>query len=1135
MKHILLIVTIIGLLVVGCNVNADEPIPKTTQAYMSALDPDADGILNEANNPDNCPDIFNTTQADSDGDDIGDACDTCPNDPANDVDSDGICGDIDNCPFTVNTDQTDTDSDGTGDVCDDCLDMDSDLICDNSDNYLATLNTAQADLYEDGIGDVGDVCQDEDSDEICSNIDNCPVAANTDQTDTDSDGIGDVCDDCLDMDSDLVCDNSDNCPDTLNTDQADLDEDGIGDACDDCVDEDSDEVCGNLDNCPNLANKDQTDSDHDGIGDVCDVCPKDASNDLDADGICGDQDTCASDPDNDKDGDGICGNVDNCPSTANPYQEDADGDRVGDSCDGCVDMDLDFVCNNLDNCPDTPNTAQEDADGDGIGDTCDSCPSDPNKFYPGYCGCGTPDTDADKDGIADCNDTYPNDPYNDSDNDGVCGNVDNCPVNANPDQADSNSNGIGDACEVVFETAYETDVFRLYPIGDYQKNIPLTGPLFHAMHWDLVDDDTPDEMATEVVSLSQLGAWSSDIYTHGLDEHDYPEGAITRVTEYVRVHTSGLQHAWAKFLFDDAQLGIQEFTVPEFDKNFTTFSHDFTSLRNNWSWDDIKNCRFGISLRGGLLQGSSCTQVYLEVEYRTTTYSEPQQPISTNCPNDPYYDADGDGVCGDIDNCPASYNPYQTDIDGDGIGDECDGCLDEDLDLVCDNLDNCPGTPNGNQADSNHDGIGDVCDSCLDADSDSICNNLDNCPNTSNLDQTDSDHDGIGDLCDVCPFDANNTVNADGTCGDIETCPNDADNDGLCDNEDNCPDTPNPNQTDRDNDGIGDLCDVCPFDANNTVNADGTCGDIETCPNDTDSDGLCDEVDNCPNTANLDQTDSDSDGIGDTCDVCPFDTNNNVNADGTCGDIEACLYDTDSDGLCDDEDNCPNIPNSNQADSNSDGIGDACSSSGPYSWSYNVTYSNDPQIATKTSAWTFSSNSTESVGGIDCHFATVDFSTPQERTYHLAPMNMDVKGTINEYATWQSIDDRDLTKENMQCSITVLFFSKFELSIPKGYSYIGNHGFPFTQGNSWTYTTTIDMPEYMYQEEQTWNAQVTAIETITVPAGTFDCYKVVHTSEGSTKTQWWSVDGQFICPVKYIDNATFVGTQTFDLVSYASN
>lgn len=38
---------------------------------------------------------------------------------------------------------------------------------------------------------------------------------------------------------------------------------------------------------------------------------------------------------------------------------------------------------------------------------------------------------------------------------------------------------------------------------------------------------------------------------------------------------------------------------------------------------------------------------------------------------------------------------------------------------------------------------------------------------------------------------------------------------------------------------------------------------------DSDSDGICDADDNCPNTANPAQTDSDCDGVGNACDVCP--------------------------------------------------------------------------------------------------------------------------------------------------------------------------------------------------------------------------------------------------------------------------
>ncbi len=85
----------------------------------------------------------------------------------------------------------------------------------------------------------------------------------------------------------------------------------------------------------------------------------------------------------------------------------------------------------------------------------------------------------------------------------------------------------------------------------------------------------------------------------------------------------------------------------------------------------------------------------------------------------------------------------------------------------------------------------------------------------------------------------------------------DADDDGVADGVDNCPQTPNADQADADGDGVGDVCDNCRLTAN---------------PNqaDSDGDGIGNACDNCSTVANVGQLDQDGDGVGAACDASPI-------------------------------------------------------------------------------------------------------------------------------------------------------------------------------------------------------------------------------------------------------------------------
>jgi len=152
---------------------------------------------------------------------VGNACDL-----NTDTDIDGIPNPLDNCPEVPNVGQSDTDEDGVGDACD--SDDDDDGILDSRDNCHFIFNPDQENNDHDLRGDLCD--QDDDNDTIPDSIDLCSFLSNFLQLDSDRDGIGDPCDD--DVDGDEIRNEQDNCPQIANSFQEDFDEDGIGDLCD---------------------------------------------------------------------------------------------------------------------------------------------------------------------------------------------------------------------------------------------------------------------------------------------------------------------------------------------------------------------------------------------------------------------------------------------------------------------------------------------------------------------------------------------------------------------------------------------------------------------------------------------------------------------------------------------------------------------------------------------------------------------------------------------------------------------------------------------------------------------------------------------------------------------------------------
>src|SRR5262249_46659540 len=133
----------------------------------------------------------NPTQANFDGDSLGDACDS-------DDDNDGLLDVNEPASCTGNP----APSPHAGQFDPDCDDD----------------NVSDGNLDPDGAGP------------IVAGPDNCISVANTNQLNTDGDSMGDACD--PDDDNDGVLDGADNCPTVSNPSQANYDGDSLGDACD---------------------------------------------------------------------------------------------------------------------------------------------------------------------------------------------------------------------------------------------------------------------------------------------------------------------------------------------------------------------------------------------------------------------------------------------------------------------------------------------------------------------------------------------------------------------------------------------------------------------------------------------------------------------------------------------------------------------------------------------------------------------------------------------------------------------------------------------------------------------------------------------------------------------------------------
>jgi hypothetical protein len=431
----------------------------------------------------------------------------------------------------------------------------------------------------------------------------------------------------------------------------------------------------------------------------------------------------------------------------------------------------------------------------------------------------------------------------DTDGDGVCDGLDNCPTISNSSQLDTDDDSVGDLCDNCV-TAPNPDQILIDADGDG--------------HHDLCDN-----------CPSAANAGQKDQDTDG--SGDVCDNCPGLVNEDQADHdTDGLGDACdnCPVTSNDSQEDVDADGLGDLcDNCLATPNPDQADADLDGLGDPCDNCPLDINTDQGDGDGDHLGDACDNCPDASNPGQEnadgdPTGDVCDLCPDTWAYthiDTDGDGVGNICDNCLFTSNTDQADADGDDQGDACDACPhdanpgheDTDLDGIPDACDNCPAYPNSTQSDYDEDGVGTLCDNCrtipnpdqANRDGDYYGDACDTCPDLYGGYQTDRDGDGVGDICDNCPT----IPNPDQAFTDVD----DDNVNGLCDN---CPGVANSDQEDGDEDAVGDLCDNCAYQPN-------------TDQLDADEDTLGDRCDNCPLASNPSQEDRDRNDVGDACDI----------------------------------------------------------------------------------------------------------------------------------------------------------------------------------------------------------------------------------------------------------------------------
>jgi len=194
-------------------------------------------------------------------------------------------------------------------------------------------------------------------------------------------------------------------------------------------------------------------------------------------------------------------------------------------------------------------------------------------------------------------------------------------------------------------------------------------------------------------------------------------------------------------------------------------------------------------------------------------------------------------------------------------------------------------------------------------------------------------------------------------------------------------------------------------------------------------------------------------------------------------------------------------------------------------WTHNVSYGDE------TTVWTVSVTGGEVIDGVDCYITEASFDAPPQRLMYSDITGSDLSFTITQEKSW--IDRTAKQPLKNEVSIYLPSYS-WPMDTLTSFAYDGTYGQPLSVGQTWTYEqVSVSVPSVGPKMVSTWTAEVVGMEEVTVPAGTFNCYKVVHASKDATRADWVSADEPMLTAVKVVSEGYWTGTETRELASYS--